>query len=343
MHIAKIFIISLLVSLASVPIVRAIALACNIVDIPGGRKIHKAATPLLGGIPIYCGLIAGLACRPALIRAFLPLLIGSTFILILGLMNDIRPLSARLRLYIQVLISLGMALTEYRISFMPRGFWGDSVEIAITVVWLVGVTNAYNYLDGLDGLAGGSAAINLFCFGVILWKTRQYPLAALSVIIIGSSLGFLPFNFSGRWKVFLGEAGSTFLGFVLAGTALVGNWAEDNVVKLSVPILVLGVPIFDMVFTTVMRIAEGKIKNLVQWLEYCDKDHFHHRLVDLGLRPKASSVFIWFITLSLGISAIMVNNDPAVEAYLSLTQAAIIFGIIACVIVIGKRRRSGWD
>jgi UDP-GlcNAc:undecaprenyl-phosphate GlcNAc-1-phosphate transferase len=133
-----------------------------------------------------------------------------------------------------------------------------------------------------------------------------------------------------------------FLGFNLAGLALIGNWAQDNIVKISIPILILGVPIFDMIFTTIMRIKEAKIKTLLEWLQYGGKDHFHHYLVDLGMQPIGAVVFIYFVTLSLGISAIMVSNDQAFEAFLTLTQASIIFGIIAALIVVGRRHRSGW-
>jgi UDP-GlcNAc:undecaprenyl-phosphate GlcNAc-1-phosphate transferase len=105
----------------------------------------------------------------------------------------------------------------------------------------------------------------------------------------------------------------------------------------------MGVPIFDMIFTTITRIKNEKIGNIIEWLQYGGRDHFHHYLVDLGLQPSGAVVFIYFITLSLGISAIMVSNDKAVEAFLTLSQASIIFGVIAVLIVVGKRRRSGWE
>ncbi|MFH0856265.1 MAG: hypothetical protein V1869_07170, partial [Candidatus Omnitrophota bacterium] len=117
----------------------------------------------------------------------------------------------------------------------------------------------------------------------------------------------------------------------------------DNIVKISIPILILGVPIFDMVFTTVIRIKEGKVKNVFEWLKYGGRDHFHHYLVDLGLGSRGAVLFIYSITFSLGISAVMVSNDKAYEAFLSLSQAFITFGIIAALIIAGKRHRTGWD
>jgi UDP-GlcNAc:undecaprenyl-phosphate GlcNAc-1-phosphate transferase len=255
----------------------------------------------------------------------------------IGLIHDKQALSAQLRFLCQLIVSLMIIWFGVRIEFLPNNLWGNLGEILITVLWFVGITNAFNYLDGMDGLATGSAIINLFCFTIILYSTRQYSLVILAIILIAGCLGFLPYNFK-KEKIFLGEAGSTFLGFSLAGIAVAGHWAADNVVKISIPILILGVPIFDMLFTTIIRIKEEKVKNLIEWLEYVGKDHFHHYLVDLGLSPLGAVGFIYFINLSLGISAIMLSNDAAIEAFLTLSQAAIIFGIIATLLVIGKRR-----
>jgi UDP-GlcNAc:undecaprenyl-phosphate/decaprenyl-phosphate GlcNAc-1-phosphate transferase len=191
-------------------------------------------------------------------------------------------------------------------------------------------------------LAVGSAVINLFCLWSILNSTKQYALELIVITLMAACIGFLPYNNYKKARMFLGDAGSTFLGFMLACFALAGDWAANNAVKLSIPILILGVPIFDMIFTTIMRIKEEKIATIIEWLRYGGKDHFHHYLVDLGLTPSSAVLFIYFITFSLGISAIMVSNDSALEAVLTLSQAVIIFGVIAVLIVVGKRRRSGW-
>ncbi|MDD5432464.1 MAG: MraY family glycosyltransferase [Candidatus Omnitrophica bacterium] len=340
------FLISFVATYFSMPIFRAIAVRFDILDIPGGRKIHKIATPLLGGVAVYFGLIIGVFFNLTKLHFFMPLLIGATLILILGLINDIKPLSARFRFLCQVIISLFVIKMGLQINFLPYslGVWKYILEVVITIIWLVGVTNAYNYLDGLDGLAAGSAAINLICFGVILYKSSQYPLGLLAVILIATCFAFLPYNFhKGKYKIFLGEAGSTMLGFILAGFALSGFWAEHNIARITIPVLILGVPIFDMVFTTVMRIKEGKVKSVYEWLHYSGKDHFHHILVDLGFTQRETTLFIYVITFSLGLSAIMVSNDSSLDALMSLTQAAVIFTVVANLIIVGKKRRSGWN
>ena len=333
------FVISFLAAFLSLPLLRALAVRFNILDFPGKRKMHKVATPLLGGAALYIGFIAGLSFNAPNISLFLPVILGATLIFILGTMNDIVELSARLRFLWQFLIALIVVYMGVHVDFVPRCYWKDTLEALITAVWFVGITNAYNYLDGLDGLAAGSAAINLFCFSIILYLTGQYPLGLLAISLIASCVAFLPYNFQTR-KIFLGEAGSTFLGFILAGIGLVGNWAGDNIVKISIPIVMLGVPIFDMVFTTVMRVKEGKVRNLVEWLQYGGKDHFHHHLVDLGLKPVGSVLFIYCITLSLGISAIVISNGTAIEGLLGVIQASIILGMIGILIVTGKKHHD---
>lgn len=318
------------------PFVRRLAIKFNILDIPGGRKIHLKATPLLGGVAIYLGVVAGLLFHDRGVSQYWPILAGATLIVLLGVADDIQGLSAQFRIVCQVLIAMVVILSGNHIDFLPHNFWGDAAEIILTLLWIVGVTNTYNYLDGLDGLAAGSAVVNLSCFIVILFNTGQHYLGSVSIILIAAALGFLPYNFR-KEKMFLGDAGSTFFGFALANIAIVGNWAGDNVVKITIPLLILAVPIFDMIFTTIMRIKEKKVRTVLQWLEYGGKDHFHHYLVDLGLGKIKTVIFIYCVTLSSGISAIMLSNDSAVEAVLTLSQATIIFGIIAVLIVAGKQ------
>jgi UDP-GlcNAc:undecaprenyl-phosphate/decaprenyl-phosphate GlcNAc-1-phosphate transferase len=336
-----VFAIALLITYFAIPLLRRLALRFEIVDYPGGRKVHKQVTPLLGGVGIFLGLIIGLVFYAADLRSFLAILIGASMIFLIGLIEDIRGLKAQTRFILQLIAASIVILNGTRVSFMPNNILGDISEVLLTYIWIVGVTNAYNYLDGLDGLAAGSAVINLFFFGAILYNTGQFPAGLLAVALIGGCLGFLPYNFR-KEKMFLGEAGSTLLGFVLACLSIEGHWAQDNLVKLSIPVLVLGVPIFDMIFTTIMRIKDGKVKTIIQWLRYGGKDHFHHYLVDIGLSTSGAVVFIYFITASLGIAGFMVSNDSALEGLLSLSQAAITFGVIATLIVVGKHRRSGW-
>jgi len=321
------------------PLFKKLAIKFDILDKPGRRKIHKKSTPLLGGLAVYIGVMLGLILNGTNPRLLLGIAIGATIILIIGLIDDIRGLSAQVRLIGQTLAALIIISFGMRLSFLPNSLWGNIGEIILTLIWILGITCALNHLDGIDGLAAGSAAIIAFFFFIIAYQTNQPGIGLVSLVLMASCLGFFPHNFK-KAKIFLGDAGSTFIGFILATIALMGNWAEDNIIKLAVPILILGVPIFDMVFTTIMRIKEKKIRTIIEWLEYRGKDHFHHRLIDLGLRSKGTIIFIYFISISFGISAIMVSNEKAIIGFLSILQASIVFTGISVLMIAGKRHRS---
>lgn len=334
------FILSCTLVYALVYPLRRLAFRFDILDYPGARTIHKGAIPLVGGLAVFLGVIPACAFNFGFLRGLLPIFAGGAIIFMAGFIDDVRGFGALPRLFFQIAAALTVIGAGIKVEFMPSCWWKSPVEILVTLVWLVGVTNACNYLDGMDGLAAGSIAINLFSFAVILYSTKQDPIGMFLIILIGACLGFLPHNLR-KEKTFLGDSGSMFLGFVLAAIAISGAWASDNIVKIFIPVLILGVPIFDMTFTTIMRIAEGKVRTPLQWLRYGDRDHFHHYLVDIGLTPGGAVIFIYFITLSLGIHAMILTGADAPQAFLALLEAAIIFGAIATLMVVGKRRRSG--
>jgi UDP-GlcNAc:undecaprenyl-phosphate GlcNAc-1-phosphate transferase len=282
-------------------------------------------------------MVAGLCFVPDAAGRLLPLLIGGTIIFAINLADDVRELSARFRFFAETAVALAVVLTSDRISFLPAGPIGDSIEVVVTVVWYVGLLNAFNYLDGLNGLATGLVAVNALFFGLLLFYSGQIWRGMMAFTIMAACLGFLPHNFR-RARMFLGDAGSTFLGFMLAGIGVAGDWAQDSVVKVSIPILILGVPIFDMVFTTLMRIREGRVHSVTEWMKYAGRDHFHHYLVDLGLSHAGAAVFIWVVAVGLGIGAVMVSNDRAWEGVLTLLHASIIFAMIGLLMVLGRRR-----
>ena len=342
MRIILCFIISIGAVFLWTPLFRQLADHFKIVDLPNKRKPHKKATPLLGGAAICCGVILAAFLKPYILGKGLPLLIGGICVLTINLIDDIRGLPARTRFLLETLVTLGVVFYGIRVTFLPPGILGEMGEILLTIIWFVGVANAYNYLDGLNGLATGSACINFFWFSSVLFLKNQDQLGFLALILLGSCLGFLPHNFK-RARIFLGDSGSTFLGFMLAGIAILGNWAGDNVVRLCVPVLILGVPIFDMIFTTIIRVKEKKVTTIIEWLKYGGKDHFHHYLIYLGLSRVGSVLFIWTLTFALGLSSVMLSNDTAWEGLLTLFHACVIFAIIGVLIVVGRKRRSGWN
>jgi len=341
----SIFLVSFFSAIILTPLTKCLARRLKILDyVDEKRKIHNKPMPLLGGLSVFVSFyLALIFCKVNISEPQIRgLIIGSTIIFITGLITDISEPSARIRLLFHVLASLVIIKSGIVLSFLPRTFWGIICTWILTIVWVVGITNALNCLDGLDGLAAGMAGISAFCFFAIATVTRQFQVDFISIALVGSCLGFLIYNISPA-KIFLGDAGSTFIGFVLASTAIMGTWAEDNIVRLSIPILILGVPIFDMVFTTIMRVKNRQVTNLIEWMDYVGKDHFHHRLVDLGLHVKGAVFFLYAIGTILGTSAIVLLSARWSDALLLLFQAILIFILISVLMIIGKRRRSGWN
>lgn len=321
------------------PLIRKLALRHNIFDIPSNRKLHRHPVPLLGGAAIFAGLIAGFLFYPDSFLYFSPLIIGGGIILTIGLIDDIKGLSCKIRLVGQLAASLLIIYSGYRIEFLPDNIPGDIGEVVLTIIWIIGITNALNYLDGLDGLAAGITAISSLCFAVISYMTGQYMICTVSLMLMASCLGFIPHNFK-RKKIFMGDAGSTLMGFVLACIAVMGHWTSDYVIRLSIPVLILGVPIFDMIFTTVMRIKGKKVSTVTEWLKYSGKDHFHHRLMDLGLSSIGSVLFINCVAIYLGISAVIISQAQEPLSTQAIIQGVLIFVVIGVLLVEGAKYRN---
>jgi len=266
------------------PIVRILAVKMGAIDRPDSRKIHSDPTPRWGGLGIFAAFAIVIVYNFDFSLPLKGIAIGASLLVALGLMDDKYGLSAKIRIIFQ-LIAAGIAIyTGARMTFLPDTPWGNVLEIFLSVMWFVGITNAMNFLDGMDGLCSGLAAINAFFFGLVAVGSRQPFFMFPSAALCGACLGFIPYNFrKGKSAlIFLGDTGSTFLGFTLAGIALAGDWAKDNYVGIIVPVIIMAVPIFDMSLTTIMRIKEGKVKSFSQWLHYTGRDHFHHRVADMA-------------------------------------------------------------
>ena len=197
-----------------------------------------------------------------------------------------------------------------------------------------------NFFDGMDGLATGLGAIISLFLGVVAFQTTQPFLGWIAVAMMGSCLGFLPYNFrfKGRALIFLGDGGSTVIGFILACVAVYGNWSGTSpIVALSSPLLIFWVLIFDMAHITVDRIASGKVLNLKQWIEYVGKDHLHHRITYALGGQKKSVLFIYLMCCCLGASAILLRNARTIDALILLVQAMI---IVMLITILEKRGRN---
>jgi len=319
------------------PVVRWFSARTGIFDFPAERKVHRMPTPLLGGVAIFAAFTITILANSIMSTQMKAVLTAGTCMFILGILDDVWGISGRIKFIIQILIALLPPLWGgVYIDIFPSTFYWHVAEVALTVLWIVGITNAFNFIDGMDGLAAGMAAIACFFFGIIAMRTGQQLFLLVTMALLGSSLGFLPYNFRQLKSatLFLGDTGSTFMGFMLACVAVMGEWAEGDPVKaLSVPLLILGIIILDTTYTTISRIVYGKVNSFTEWLEYTGKDHLHHRLNTLGLSKKQSVFFIYTLSAILGVGAVVIRRSSTTEVFLELCQAVAIFSIVAILML----------
>lgn len=326
------FLVAFLVSILSTPIAKRIALKVGAIDIPkDNRRIHKEPIPRLGGLAIFFGFLVSFLVFSKFNSETLGLLLGACLIIAVGFVDDIKPLSAKIKLVFQIIAALIVVYSGVEIKAITNPFAAEKItsldfygiSIVITVLWIVGVTNAINFIDGLDGLAAGVssiAALFLLFIGLINGKPTEVLLMA---ILAGSTLGFLPYNFNPA-KIFMGDTGSTFLGFVLAVISIQGTMKGYAAIAILVPLMVLGLPIFDTAFAILRRMLKGKP------VMQADRGHLHHRLIDAGYTQKQSVLMLYAISIILGVSALVIVQT-------GLGRALIIVAVVLALIFLSLK------
>ena len=329
------------VAFFGVPVVRRIAFALDVLDAPASRKVHRTPTPLLGGAAVYAAFAVTVLFNFNFSRGLKGVAVGATIVVVLGLLDDIWDLPASVKLAGQV-AGVGAALAYgVMLNVVPNWLPGSlALNVTLTVLWFLTVTNAVQFLDGMDGLASGLGVIAGLFFSIAAAQTGQPYLFILAAPLVGACLGFLPYNFRRDGaRIFLGDSGASFIGFTLAGLAVMGEWADgDPIVALLTPVLILAVPLFDIAFVGVVRVVTGKVHSVREWLAYAAKDHIHHRFEALGLSKAQSVLLILFIAGTLGLSAILLKQVTAHEAALVLIQAGCVLAIIAILEGVGRGR-----
>jgi UDP-GlcNAc:undecaprenyl-phosphate GlcNAc-1-phosphate transferase len=324
------------------PVCRALALKLNVLDRPDWRKIHDQPTPLLGGIAVFVAFSSALFLNNVFLPGMKSLLLGASLIFVMGLIDDINPLPALLKFFLQVGISLVVIVVgDIQLTLFYHSAWAPLVNIPLTILWMVGLTNAMNFFDGIDGLASALSIICALFLGILAFNTHQPALGWFAVAAVGACAGFLPHNFRlGKSAlIFLGDAGSTFLGFTLAGLAVLGQWSmTSQFVSLFAPVLIFGVLIFDMVYVNLSRIKNRQARTFTELLTCVNKDHLHHRLLFLGFARKEAVFIISTISVCLGMSAFIIMDQNFVEGLLGLFQALLILGLIVALMLKGRER-----
>ena len=334
-----ILIVSSLIAFGLTPLVIRLAHAFDVLDVPASRKVHSAPTPLLGGLAIYAAFITGILANSILDRQVGAILIGGSLLVIVGILDDILDVPAIVKLVTQLVAAAIVIGSGVAITLFPRFWFGNFLDAILTILWLLGITNAMNFFDGMDGLATGLSIVCAGFLGLFAYLSFQPFLGWFAAAIAGSCLGFLPFNFrrKGPALVFLGDAGSTFLGFTLAALAVKGDWAENNIIDIGAPVLIFWVFIYDMTYITVARILTGKVRSLQDWIAYVGRDHLHHRLASL-LGSKRQAVFLVFLfAVCTGMAAIALVHASTMEAVILILQAVVIVVIFSILEHAGNR------
>lgn len=297
-----------ILAMGFVPLCGFLARKYGVMDKPDNKlKVHEKAIPYLGGVAIFFAFFLTLILNQLFeyhtLKGIAGLTLAGSMIFALGLVDDIKKLSVGFKFCVQILAAIVLVVFGIKIQFLGN----EMLNIAVTIIWVVGVTNAFNLLDIMDGLSSGVAAIAaiiFFVLGVDAGKTFS-PLASLS--LAGACLGFLVYNFNPA-KIFMGDAGSLFLGFMLAAFSLTESYTLYNDLAVLTPIIILGVPIFDTFFVMWMRARQGKP------VYFGSPDHFPLRLLRSGLPVKHVVIVVYSIGLALAIIAYSAVKLPSVQA-----------------------------
>lgn len=343
-----VFLLPMAMSMLAVPLCMRMARRFGVVDKPGPRKIHRAPTPLLGGAAIFAGFSAtlwgGLLAGPALydspwveallppggqshllaIRGVLPQIaavyVGALLVFLLGLADDVLDLSVRMRLFWE----FGVAIVVVTMGIRPDlAFLPEPLVWAVAVVWVVGITNAFNLLDGADGLASGVAIIAALILALVMALGAQPMVAVLLLALAGAASGFLVFNRPPA-RIFLGSSGSMFLGYMLSVTVLVSTFMAAHtttIFPILIPVLVLSIPLYDTFSVIVIRLLRG------QPIALADQNHLIHRLMRIGFSTKQGVLFIYLLAVALGFTSPLLVRANFVDSL-------VIFGQLLCVILL---------
>ncbi|HYF93363.1 MAG TPA: MraY family glycosyltransferase [Symbiobacteriaceae bacterium] len=331
MNTSLVFGLALVLSLVLTPLMRKIALRTGFVDIPVARSMHKEPKPYLGGVAIFLAFAAAVLLGGGVPdQKEIGILVGGGLTVLLGVVDDKVRLSAKVKLIGQIVaaavlvygfdVKIEHIYSPLGARYVPFGAFAGP----LTIFWVVAFVNVINLIDGLDGLAAGISSIASLTLLLVSLQNNFASAIVLTAALAGSAIGFLRYNFNPA-KIFMGDAGSMFLGFTLAAVSVHGVLKTTATVGVFVPVLALALPIFDTAFAIIRRVANGRS------IGEADKDHLHHRLLRLGLSHRNTVLVMWTISAWLGLSAVAMTE-------VSLRQALIIMAMVLLGILFGAKK-----
>ncbi|WP_373163079.1 MraY family glycosyltransferase [Agathobaculum sp. Marseille-P7918] len=329
------FVVAGVLSYFFTPPVKQFAHKVGAIDVPkDNRRMHKEPIPRLGGLAIFGGFLASILIFGELDQTMLCVLLGASIIVALGIFDDVLALGAKLKFVVQIVAAaIPVCVGDLQIKlFTNLNPFSDTpyfhlgiLAIPITIIWIVGITNAVNLIDGLDGLAVGVSSIAAITMLAVALLTGNMTIAVTMAALAGACIGFMPYNLNPA-KIFMGDTGSTFLGYMLATVSIMGLFKFYAVISFAVPFLILGLPIFDTANAIIRRVAAGRSPMSP------DRGHVHHKLIDMGFNQKQAVAILYAISATLGLTAVVLTSSGEVKAIVLLLAvlAAILVG--ACII-----------
>lgn len=325
LKLAASIVLSFILSFAMTPIVKNFAMKVGAIDVPTDeRRMHRHPIPRLGGLAIFIGFLLSVVLFADLTKQVQGILVGAIIVAALGAVDDLISLKPMAKLLGQsvaavVAISHGVIIhlfTNPNIFSVNEFILLEGLALPITFLWIVGVTNAVNLIDGLDGLACGVSAIASLTMFAVALLVAESNVAVLLAALMGACLGFLPYNMNPA-KVFMGDTGALLLGYLLATLSVVGMFKFYAIVTFIVPVLALALPLLDTLFAIVRRVLRGQSPFTP------DRGHLHHRLVDLGLNHKQAVALMYAISALLGLCAVVVVSTGPVRIFLLVVAVAV--------------------
>ncbi len=330
------------VAFAITPLVKLLSVKMGAMDVPrDSRRMHDHPIPRMGGLAIFFGFVFSVLLLLPLDKPKQGMLLGAVLIVILGIFDDIYALPAMLKFMVQIAAALIAVFSgnEIRVLSNPNIFSGNPLwqlgwlSIPVTVVWIVAITNAVNLIDGLDGLACGVSTISSMTMLLIALLVSEGDVAVMMGALAGACIGFLPYNLNPA-KIFMGDTGATFLGYILATVSVQGMFKLPTIISFVVPFLMLGLPIFDVCFAVVRRVSHGQSPMRP------DRGHVHHRLIDMGFSQKQAVGILYVVSAILGLSAVVLTASGALKAMVFLVAMAAA-GLVAAKIFLHNNAGEG--
>ncbi len=326
------------ISCAVTPLVKRFAKVVGAMDIPKDqRRMHHKPIPRMGGLSIVLAFFISFLIFGEINKELRGILIGAVMIVALGIVDDIKSLKALPKFFVQIAAAVVVVAHGCRIEqFLGLELPGWLSCIA-SVIWIVMITNAVNFIDGLDGLAAGVSAISagaMLVVALLLFPEQNATLSALILAaILGGCIGFIPYNFNPA-SIFMGDTGSTFLGFMLASVSIFGLFKTYAMISFAVPFLVVGLPLFDICFAVIRRLAKG------QSPMHADRGHVHHRLIDMGFSQKQAVAISYLISAILGMFAVVLTDKGHVRALIFLIALVIVGTLGLQLFIINRHHES---